>query len=80
VGHCTATGGQWAALGSGLRQAGSEEYQDPEIPAGSVRVCGVRVSSVGGGNMANGSPDGDMAQLLIICGSRGLMGNDYKYV
>ena len=45
--------------------------------SGSVSVC----RALGNMNMANGSPDGDMAQLLIICGSRGLMGNnDYKYV
>jgi len=56
-----------------LRVRNTETGQDL---SGSVSVC----RALGNMNMANGSPDGDMAQLLIICGSRGLMGYDYKYV
>jgi hypothetical protein len=62
----------------GPDRAESEEYRDWPGSVREWRECECR--ALGNMNMANGSPDGDMAQLLIICGSRGLMGNDYKYV
>jgi len=71
-GHCRERVGR-AWVRTELRLRNTETGQDL---SGSVSVC----RALGNMNMANGSPDGDMAQLLIICGSRGLMGNDYKYV
>jgi hypothetical protein len=64
VGHCTATGSGWAELGP--RQSGIPRSRDPRPePSAGPDLSGC--VACGGRNMANGSPDRDMAHLLIMC-------------